>query len=364
MGKRSSYHSIGKLFQMLIMILLLVSSAGVVSNARAMAAFADIATTPVPILPNTTINTATPTFVWSVYPGATAYRLAVNAPDLNSSMLLSAQLGSASTAETLISADCGIYVILDTVPLSYCNSTECSYPSSISLPDGNYKFKVLAYVPSGVTPYSDFMAFSINGAILPPPSVPPTPISPTGMIDIHRPAFKWSSVEDATFYRLAVYSYNTYSYQLLLNVHPTCASGVCSYTATSVDLPNGNYKFKVLARNSAGYTTYSSWMSFTVSSDLPIAPTLIAPSGVVGANPPEFQWGVVDGATKYRLAVYSYVTGSYIILTNFYPSVCSGGICSYTPPASLVSGNYKFKMLTFNSYGYSGYTDWMWFSVP
>ncbi len=32
--------------------------------------------------------------------------------------------------------------------------------------------------------------------------------------------------------------------------------------------------------------------------------------------------------------------------------------------AALASGNYKFKMLTYNSYGASGYTDWMGFSVP
>ncbi len=364
MFRRGSYHELSKLFHMLVMILLVVSSAGVVSNAQAQSADPVAATTPVPISPNITINTATPTFVWSVYPGATAYRLAVNAPDLDSSMLLSAQLGSGSAAETLISADCGIYVILDTVPLSYCTDSECSYPSSISLSDGNYKFKVLAYVPGGVTAYSDFMAFTISGAVLPPPSAPPTPISPTGTINIHRPAFKWSSVDHATFYRLAVYSHNTKSYLLLLNVHPTCASGVCSFTAATVDLPNGNYKFKVLARNSAGYTSYSSWMPFTVSSNLPIAPTLLAPSGTVAANPPEFQWGVVDGATRYRLAVYSYVSGSYEILTIIYPTACSGTTCTYTPPAALSSGNYKFKMLTYNSYGYSGYTDFMDFSVP
>jgi len=72
----------------------------------------------------------------------------------------------------------------------------------------------------------------------------------------------------------------------------------------------------------------------------------------------------VDGATKYRLAVYSNVTKSYTILTYVYPGACSGGVCSYTPTTALASGSYKFKMLTYNTYGYSDYSEWMTFIVP
>jgi len=295
---------------------------------------------PSPSAPSGTINTATPAFQWDVTPGATSYRLAVYSYSASS------------------------YLILDTVPASYCDASQCTYPSPTSLSNGDYKFKVLAYTPVGTTPYSDWLAFTISGVTLPPPPYPPTPIAPNGTATTHRPTFQWSAVEYAAFYRLAVYSYASASYLILENVYPSCVASVCSFTHSTIDLPNGNYKFKVLARNSSGMTPYSSWMNFTVSSNLPVAPTLIAPSGIASANPPEFQWSAVSGATQYRLAVYSYVTGNYIIITNISTTACSGTVCTYTPPSALASGDYKFKMLTYNSYGISGYSDWMRFSVP
>jgi len=296
---------------------------------------------PIPISPLGTLSgIAKPDFVWRTFPGSTSYRLAVYSYSASS------------------------YLILDMVPASYCDASQCTYPSPTSLSNGDYKFKLLAYTPGGITPYSDWMAFTITDVALPPPPFPPTPIGPNGAVTTHRPTFQWSAVEYAAFYRLAVYSYASASNLILENVYPSCAAGVCSFTHSTIDLPNGNYKFKVLARNSSGYTTYSTWMSFTVSSDLPLAPTLLAPSGTVSTNPPEFQWSAISGATQYRLAVYSYGTGSYIIITNISTTACSGTVCTYTPPSALASGDYKFKMLTYNSYGASGYTDWMSFSVP
>jgi len=293
-----------------------------------------------PLSPSGTIDgVSKPDFEWSVYPGATAYRLAM--------------YSNAASA----------YLILDTVSTSYCDSTQCTYPSPISLSNGDYRFKVLAYIPGGATPYTDWMDFTVTGVALPPPAYPPTPLSPSGTVTTHRPAFEWSAVENAAFYRLGVYSYVTGTYVILQNLYVSCVGGVCSYTPT-IDLENGSYKFKVLARNSSGYTAYSSWLRFVVSSELPVAPTLLAPSGIVGENPPAFQWSAVDGATSYRLAVYSYATKSYTILTTVYPGACGGGVCTYTPLSALASGDYKFKMLTYNAYGASAYSQFMSFTIP
>jgi len=293
------------------------------------------------IKPTGTLNgIAAPIFQWTVFPGATSYRLAVYSYSVAS------------------------YLILNTVSKSYCNSNQCSYPSPVYFTNGDYKFKVLAYTPSGITPYSAWMSFTITGVTLLPPPHPPTPISPTGKVTTHHPTFTWSTVEYADFYRLGVYSYATTSYLILENVYPSCVADICSYTHSTIDLPNGNYKFKVLARNSSGYTVYSNWMSFTVSSNQPIAPTLLAPSGTVSRNPPEFRWSALNGATLYRLATYSFVTGSYIILADISPTACSGSECTYIPSTSLASGNYKFKMRTYNAYGYSGYSPFMNFTIP
>ena len=91
-----------------------------------------------------------PTFEWSAYPDATSYRLAV------------------------YSLDESAYVVLDTVATSYCDSAECTYPLPASLSNGDYKFKVLAYIPSGATDYSDWMEFTITGVSV----APLTPLSP------------------------------------------------------------------------------------------------------------------------------------------------------------------------------------------
>ena len=183
-------------------------------------------------------------------------------------------------------------------------------------------------------------------------------------MDTHRPIFQWNAVENATFYRLAVYSYATYTYVVVENVYPTCAAGVCSYTPSTWDLVNGSYGFKMRSRNSSGYTDFGTMMKFSVSSNLPVAPTLIAPSGTVGTNPPAFQWNEVSGATRYRLLVYSVASGSYVINTYVLPSACSGGVCTYTPASAMASGSYKFKMSTENSYGVSGYSGFRSFTVP
>ncbi len=293
-----------------------------------------------PLAPSGTVNgVSKPNFEWTTYPGATSYKLAMYLPAAAS------------------------YLILDIVPPSYCNAIQCLYPSPVDLSNGSYKFKVLAYIPGGATPYTDWMDFTITGVSVPPPSYPPVPISPSGTVTTHRPTLKWGAVEYATFYRLAVYSYATASYVFVANVYPSCVAGVCSYTP-NVDLVNGDYKFKLLARNSSGYTAYGDFMGFTVSSNLPLAPTLLAPSGTLGSNPPEFQWVAVSDATSYRLAVYSYQTGNYVILTTVYPSACGSDVCSYIPPSALASGDYKFKMLTYNNNGSSDYSQFMSFTVP
>jgi hypothetical protein len=297
-------------------------------------------TDPTPTSPSGTVGTDRPDFKWKSVGLANSYKLAVY-----------------SDAEAS-------YVIQSTVSNSSCTATECTYSSPVSLSNGNYRFKVLASTSGGTTPYSDWLSFTVTGVVVSPPTEPPVLIGPTSTMNTHRPTFQWNAVPNATFYRLAVYSNDTSAYVIVENVYPSCAAGVCSYTPSTWDLPNGNYKFKMRSRNSAGYTDFGEMSSFVVSSDLPVAPALLAPSGTVAENPPAIQWEAVSGATKYRLMVYSKMSGSYILDTEITPGVCSGSTCTYGIPVSLASGGYKFKMLTFNYYGMSGFSAFMNFTVP
>jgi hypothetical protein len=101
-----------------------------------------------------------------------------------------------------------------------------------------------------------------------------------------------------------------------------------------------------------------------VSSNLPVAPTLLAPTGTVGTARPEFRWSEVSGATKYHLLVYSITSGNYTVNAYVYPTACSGAVCTYVPPSDLASGGYKFKMAAYNTYGFSGFSGFRSFTVP
>jgi hypothetical protein len=163
---------------------------------------------------------------------------------------------------------------------------------------------------------------------------------------------------------LAVYAYATGEYMVVENVYPICTGGVCSYTPSTWDLVNGSYGFKMRSRNSSGYTDFGEMLNFAVSSSLPVAPTLLAPSGTVSTPRPEFRWSAVGGATRYKLLVYSLASGGYIIDTDVYPLACNFGACSYIPTTDLAGGSYKFKMMTYNAYGSSGFSAFMSFTIP
>jgi hypothetical protein len=72
-------------------------------------------------------------------------------------------------------------------------------------------------------------------------------------------------------------------------------------------------------------------MSFTVTV-LPLAPTLIGPSGSSAATP-TFTWNAVGNATSYTL--YTNVGGVETYATYDAAAACSAGVCSVTPGAPL-----------------------------
>jgi hypothetical protein len=185
----------------------------------------------------------------------------------------------------------------------------------------------------------------------------PTLLRPSGSVGTHRPTFRWGAFSGAERYRLAVWSSSAAAYVYVNYVNPSsCTSMTCAFTLPGIDLVNGSYKFKVLAVIASGNTLYSGWMSFKVSSSLPLAPILINPSGAVTTHRPRFRWDKVSGATSYKLMVYSNASRTYVINTTVPTSACGATTCSYTPTSDLPNGAYKFKMLTNNSHGASGYS--------
>jgi hypothetical protein len=208
-----------------------------------------------------------------------------------------------------------------------------------------------------------------TGGGQPAPAIPavPTLISPKGTIGDTHPPYKWSAVSGASAYRLAVYCVGSASYVILKNITASyaCSGGVCTYHPFTV-LVQGDYRWKVLAKNASGVSAYSAWMYFDVG--IPDAPTLVYPINLVRTLRPVYQWNASPGATAYRLAVYDMGDENsgefYVIVMNISSSFCTGSVCTYCPDIKLRElMHFRWKVLAKNALGASAYSDWMFFET-
>ncbi len=102
-------------------------------------------------------------------------------------------------------------------------------------------------------------SFTRNGI----PAVPVT-ISPGGIIIDTRPSYVWNASNGATSYHLTVYSFSALANVVDDNnvLASVCSGGVCIYHP-AVELPLGNYEFKVAA-TATDTSDFSPWHTFTV----------------------------------------------------------------------------------------------------
>jgi predicted GH43/DUF377 family glycosyl hydrolase len=107
-----------------------------------------------------------------------------------------------------------------------------------------------------------------------------------------------------------------------------------------------------LAANTAYKVGTPSTATLTITSeDLP-APTLVAPTGLIGTATPTYTWQAVASATEYSLWVED-TTG--IRLQQWYPAAQAGcastGLCQLTPDLPLVMGDAKWWVRARNAGG-------------
>jgi hypothetical protein len=108
--------------------------------------------------------------------------------------------------------------------------------------------------------YSTWLNFTVS------PPAAPTPLSPSGTITIGNPTYTWTRPAGVTKYALYVYTNATPSVMKFANyVTPACGASTCAYAPT-LNLTAGNYKWAVKAGNTIGWSAYSTWLNFTVSS--------------------------------------------------------------------------------------------------
>jgi hypothetical protein len=296
-------------------------------------------TPPAPTLvaPSGPVATATPTYIWNAIQGATSYTFYT---DLG---------GGATTVYTAAAAGCS------------SGFGTCSVTPATPLPSGVVVgWIVNAVTAAGAGPWSapNFTVFA---------SIPATPtlVSPSGTIGSATPTFTWNAVANAANYTL--YRDDTGAGTTYTAAAAGCpaGTGTCSVTPATV-IPSGTtVGWIVNADNAAGTGPWSSPLFFTfIGGVVPVAPTLISPSGAIGTNTPTFTWNAVADATSYTL--YRDDTGT----STVYTAAAAGcptvpGTCSVTPATVIPAGRTVGWIV--NGTNASGAGPWsppLFFTVP
>ncbi|MBU6997127.1 MAG: carboxypeptidase regulatory-like domain-containing protein [Theionarchaea archaeon] len=252
-----------------------------------------------------------PTFQWQAVTGATSYTIQI-----------SRSTDFTSTYKEKEATVYNTYYIIDTA-LTNCSS---------------YYWRVRALNSDGSGSWSSTWKFTI----LFPPSQPIL-TSPTSgaVVTIRRPAFTWESSTGATAYTIeidgATYSVSTTTFTPYSN------------------LSTGAHTWRVRA-TSCGGGQNSDWsQSRTFTIDLnDVVLKKPANNSTVTTATPTFEWGTVEGATKYKLEVRK----STVDGTKVFEVEVTG--TSFTPTAILNPGVYIWRVMSYMSDAWTG----SWSSQP
>jgi len=257
-----------------------------------------------------TTDDSTPTLDWGSVSGATSYRVQV---DDNSGF---------------------------TSPEIDQTTSNTSYTPSSALADDTYYWRVQASNSCGSGSWSAVWSFTIEISCPAPPA--PSLSSPSNGSSTcdTTPYLDWSSVSEATFYRIQVDDSSSFS-SPAINI----TTSNSNYTPGTALSP-GTYYWRVRASNACGHSSWSSVWSVTVLST-PGVPSLVSPSNgsTTDDSTPTLDWGSVSGATSYRVQVddNSGFTSPEIDQTT--------SNTSYTPSSVLADGTYYWRVQASNSCG-------------
>jgi surface antigen len=187
----------------------------------------------------------------------------------------------------------------------------------------------------------------------------PSLIAPTGQLNVNKPTYSWTSVEDTTKYVLNVLnSAGALMYENAYTPADICNEGICTITPPSL-LVNDTYVWKVQAQRSDSTAPWSTAKAFSVG--IPSVPT--SPTGTVHSAQPTFTWQNVLGAASYNLQIN---LPDQIIFEEEYlaSEICEGSTCSVTPESlDLDSGTYTWRVETLDSNGIGPWSEDLAFQI-
>ena len=231
--------------------------------------------------------------------------------------------------------------------------TGTSFEPTVSLGLGTFQWQVRAYDVDGVVgEWSSVQTISIGKIAMTAPALVTVDTTPT---------FTWTNMDSGQ---------GTTKYEFLLNqvggqTRYIMESALTTTTFTPVTpLANGTYDAWVrpLAPDGEG-GLWSNTRRFVM--DYRVGPATYAPVGVTTDTTPTFRWQAADGASGYNLWVDNLSTGASQVIFQRVPHQANAAEISYTAPAALTAGNYRWWVqtiaLTGHTTSYSAGTN---FTVP
>ncbi len=240
----------------------------------------------------------------------------------------------------------------------------CRYRSLDALSQANHSWYLLPRYSSGEGEWSDPLSFS--NPHLPPtkPAIAPEQLFPANVTISNRLQLAWSNVSVADSYDVQVFdAQNNLVFSRTIDDLGKHCSDNCSLTANTF-LETGVYQWYIRAKNCGGTSDWSAAMQFTVTSELPVAPSLL-PNISHANSQPKYSWMAVEGATHYYLEVLNsngVIVGDILAASDL--NCRDLPVCEYTPQTPLLAGSYQWHVAAWSPNGYSAWSSPLLLEVP
>jgi murein DD-endopeptidase MepM/ murein hydrolase activator NlpD len=287
--------------------------------------------TPVTVSPTGPIQIIKPTYSWYRIEFATEYQVQIN----NAS---GAVLYQNWAAESVV---CPV------------GEQTCAITPDLTLQTGfDYTWSIQARNAVAATPWSTPVGFKLlfpptQKVILTSPGV----VLPGSIkLNASQVEFNWTGVEQATWYKLSVESTMGEVFTAWFKTADVCVIANCTAKPT-LHLGDGQYTWKILVWNEAGYGPWSDSLGFILNS----SPELLVPSGKIATLKTAFSWNGIAGVSWYKLLVEK---DSVNVYSAWFDAnlACTALSCTVNPDLSLQSGVYNWKIQPWSPDG--GYMNW------
>lgn len=272
----------------------------------------------------------TPTMTWSSVPSAISYHL---------------QISQSSQFTSLVYDQPGII------------STSHTIPTGNLVGQTQYFWRVSAVNAGGEGPYQNPFNFTTGIGVPAAPFLLAPANNSTGVS--RTPVLDWSSVPNATSYRVQVSTDSNFATTVVNSVTGSSSQ----YTVPSGILSYGTlYYWRSNATNASGTGPWSQTWKFTTIIQAPAAPTLLSPANLAtGVSlTPALDWTDVSGADYFRVQIStsSTFTTTVLDITNIEAS-------NYSVPSGNLSGNtiYYWRVCGYNAGGQGAWATYFRFTT-